>query len=243
MKLTWTSDSRTDPGQVREANEDACLDRPDIGLWAVADGMGGYTAGDVASGMIVEALGDISPRGGLSHTVEQIEARLARVNTELRQFARQRQASTIGSTVAALTARDEFAVCLWAGDSRVYRHRDGVLDQVSQDHAVVEELVDKGVLSPKQALHHPHTNLLTRAIGATDALVLDLEIVELAPGDVFVMCSDGLDKEVSPTEIANTIQAGWEQSLSHSLVELALSRGSRDNVTVVAVHIRGTAPA
>jgi protein phosphatase len=235
--ISWRSSSRTDVGMVREINEDACLDRPDVGLWVVADGMGGHTAGDVASGMICESLNEV-PRGAeLPEFIEEVERRLVEVNAQLREMASTRETQTVGSTVAALVAHDRHAVCVWAGDSRVYRCRGGQIVQVTQDHALVEELVEKGVLTRAQAASHPQGNLVTRAVGATDNLKLDMEIVELQPGDVFVLCSDGLDKELDPDEILEVVERDNDRPLSDMLVDLALSRGSRDNVTVVTVHI------
>lgn len=238
-KISWSSSSRTDVGMVRDINEDAYLERPDRGLWAVADGMGGHTAGDVASGMICETLNAVEAPASLSDFLDEVESRLLRVNDKLRAIAKGNESQTIGSTVAALIARDQHAVCIWAGDSRIYRCRGGQIVQITQDHALVEELVEKGILTRLQASTHPQGNLVTRAIGATDALKLDLEIVELQPGDVFVLCSDGLDKEVKPSEILQVAARENDRSLSDTLVDLALSRGSRDNVTVVTVHITG----
>lgn len=238
-KISWSSSSRTDVGMVRDINEDAYLDRSDLGLWAVADGMGGHTAGDVASGMICEALNAVSPPKALSKFLDEVESRLLRVNAKLRAIAKGNESQTIGSTVAALIARERHAVCVWAGDSRIYRCRGGQIVQITQDHALVEELVEKGILTRLQASSHPQGNLVTRAIGATDTLKLDLEIVELQPGDIFIICSDGLDKEVNPSEMLEIAQRENDRSLSDTLVDLALSRGSRDNVTVVAVQISG----
>ena len=237
--LYWTSSSRTDVGMVRQHNEDACLDRPDAGLWAVADGMGGHSAGDVASAMIVERLATLDDGQPLSHLVDQAEATLEAVNRELRELAATREAATIGSTVVALIAHGAHAVCLWAGDSRAYRLRDGVLVQVTQDHALVADLVDRGVLSAEQAANHPQSNLVTRAVGAADSFKLDLEILRLQPGDRFMLCSDGLDKELRDDEIREVLLREDGADAADALVELALSRGSRDNVTVVAVQITG----
>lgn len=239
-KISWSSSSRTDVGMVRDINEDAYLDRPDMGFWAVADGMGGHTAGDVASGMICEALNALNPPQSLSGFVDAVESQLLRVNDKLRAIAKGNESQTIGSTVAALVAQGRHAVCIWAGDSRIYRCRAGHIVQITQDHALVEELVEKGILTRLQASTHPQGNLVTRAIGATDTLKLDLEIVELQPGDIFVICSDGLDKELKPNEILQIAQRRNDRSLSDTLVDLALSRGSRDNVTVVTIHIAGT---
>lgn len=236
-EISWTSSSRTDVGMVREINEDACLERPDIGLWVVADGMGGHTAGDVASSMICDSLNEITPGPELPEFIDEVERRLLEVNASLREIASNKEAQTVGSTVAAMVAMDRHAVCVWAGDSRVYRCRAGQIIQVTQDHALVEELVEKGILTREQAASHPQGNLVTRAVGATDNLKLDMEIVELQPGDVFVLCSDGLDKEMEPDEILEVVERENDRPLSDMLVDLALSRGSRDNVTVVTVQI------
>lgn len=242
--LRWTSSARSDVGMVRQHNEDACLDRPDAGLWVVADGMGGHAAGDVASSMIVQRLDALDDAQPLSHLVDEAEATLQSVNAELRKLATSREAATIGSTVVALIAHGEHAVCLWAGDSRAYRLRGGVLEQVTQDHALVADLVDRGVLSAEQAANHPQSNLVTRAVGAADALKLDLEIMRLQAGDRFILCSDGLDKELRDDEIREVLARDDGSDAADALVELALSRGSRDNVTVVAIRIDGvSAPA
>ena len=240
--LHWSSSSRTDVGMVRQHNEDACLDRPEAGLWAVADGMGGHSAGDIASAMIVQRLQALDAAQPLSRLVEQAEAILEAVNAELRQLATTREAATIGSTVVALIAHGAHAVCLWAGDSRAYRLREGVLEQVTQDHALVADLVDRGVLSAEQAANHPQSNLVTRAVGAGEMLKLDLEIMRLRPGDRFILCSDGLDKELRHEEIRELLARNGGAGAADALVELALSRGSRDNVTVVAVQIDGEEP-
>ncbi|MDX1434738.1 MAG: protein phosphatase 2C domain-containing protein [Gammaproteobacteria bacterium] len=246
--ITWRSSGLTDVGLVRELNEDAFLDRPDLGLWVVADGMGGHFAGDVASDMIVASLGELAPAASLSEFVDAVEDRLIEINEQLRDYAAREQTHTIGSTVAALLAHGRFGVCLWAGDSRVYRFRDGTLEQITQDHALVEELVERGVLTREQALDHPHGNLVTRAVGAADSLFVDMEMFELRPGDTFVLCSDGLDKEVESHEIARVLADAAGGDASRPLVDLALERGSRDNVTVIAVHIedadaRGAGPS
>ncbi len=222
---------------VRQINEDACLDRPDAGLWVVADGMGGHTAGDTASTMIVDTLAAMNPPAALGELIDEIEDRLLAVNDSLRAMAATREAQTIGSTVAALIASGRLGVCAWAGDSRIYRCRDGGIEQVTQDHALVEELVERGVLTRDQAVGHPQGNLVTRAVGAAEQLWLDLEILELRDGDTFILCSDGLDKELTAEEIAEVVARDNDRPVSEVLVDIALSRGCRDNITVIAVDI------
>lgn len=235
----WTSSACTDVGAVRELNEDAYLERPDLGLWLVADGMGGHLGGDVASHMVVSAMDSLEPPRSLSKFVAAVERRLVETNTRLRDYAERQETHTIGSTVVALLVHGEHAVCLWAGDSRMYRHRDGRLEQISQDHALVEELVERGVLTPEQAIDHPHGNLVTRAVGAADRLFLDVEIVAIQAGDLFILCSDGLEKEVAEEQMSIVARAGDPSQLSHTLLARALAIGARDNVTVMTVAIHG----
>ena len=235
--LSWTSSGCTDVGAVRELNEDAFLERPDLGLWLVADGMGGHFAGDIASQMVVSAMDELAPPTSLSSFVEAVERRLVETNTRLREFAEREEAHTIGSTVVALLIHREHAVCLWAGDSRMYRYRNGLLEQISQDHALVEELVERGVLTPEQAIDHPHGNLVTRAVGAADKLSVDIEIMPVEAGDLFILCSDGLEKEIAEEEISVIVEQHVTTQLSHALLERALAHGARDNVTVITVAI------
>ena len=189
--------------------------------------------------MIVERLGALTLEPRLSHAVDEIETVLEDVNSTLRALAVTRDAATIGSTVVGLLIRGAHAVCFWAGDSRVYRVREGLLEQLTQDHALVADLVDRGVLTAAQAENHPQSNLVTRAVGAADALKLDVEIFTISPGDQFILCSDGLDKELTDREIRDTVTNHRPNEIADGLVELALARGSRDNVTVVAVTVHG----
>ena len=235
----WTSSACTDVGAVRELNEDAYLERPDLGLWLVADGMGGHFAGDVASQMVVSAMVALEPPGSLSKFVEAVEQRLVETNTRLREYAEREQAQTIGSTVVTLLVRGKHAVCLWAGDSRLYRYRGGGLEQISHDHALVEELVERGVLTSEQAVDHPHANLVTRAVGASERLFLDIEIIPIQADDLFILCSDGLEKELVEEEISVMVEESDTSQLSHALLERALVCGARDNVTVISVAIHG----
>ncbi len=237
--LDWISSACTDVGAVRELNEDAYLERPDLGLWLVADGMGGHFAGDVASHMVVSAMDILEPPRSLSKFVEEVERQLVETNTRLREYAEREETHTIGSTVVALLTHGEHAVCLWAGDSRMYRYRDGKLEQISQDHALVEELVERGVLTPEQAVDHPHGNLVTRAVGAADRLFLDVEIIPIQAGDLFILCSDGLEKEIVEEEMSVMVEAGDARQLSHALLARALAVGAHDNVTVITVAIHG----
>lgn len=236
--FSWISSARTDVGRVRKINEDACLDRSLDGLWVVADGMGGHAAGDVASRRIIEEMQIVDTRGPLSAVVTEVEARLMAVNDELRELASNNNISTIGSTFAGLAIADGFGVCMWVGDSRVYRVRYGDIEQISQDHAFVEDLVEKGILRREDAATHPQSNLVTRAVGAQEQLKLDLEIFEIQHEDTYILCSDGLDKEVSESDIAEMTMREDPSGLGDELVTEALDRGARDNVTVVTITVR-----
>ena len=130
------------------------------------------------------------------------------------------------------------AAMLWTGDSRVYRHRPGEgLSQLTQDHAMVEQLVTQGVLTRAEAENHPQANLITRAVGAADVLFVDVELFELTPGDVLMICSDGLYKEVDNKEIGELLADESNEDAARALVDLALSRRARDNTTVIVVRI------
>jgi protein phosphatase len=232
----WTSASRTHAGLVRKINEDSVLDLADRGIWAVADGMGGHTLGDFASNAIVTALTDIPPPSSLEHFATETEARLQSVNRFLRNEAANRGAQIIGSTVVVLLACGRRCAYLWAGDSRIYLCRNGHLMQLTRDHSQVEELLACGSLTAEAAIHHPARNLITRAVGASDTLDVDGEMIEVADGDVFLLCSDGVSNEVTEQEIRSALVTGNCPQAAHELVEIALMRGGRDNISAVVTR-------
>lgn len=232
--LHWNSHGLTNVGAVRKVNEDAFLDRPDLGIWAVADGMGGHAAGDVASQMVVDRLAQLSANGKLSSLLDAAEERLLDANRKLLTLAMRQKERTIGTTVMALFARGEHAACLWAGDSRLYRIRGRRIEQMMQDHAMIEDLITSGLITREEAADHPQANRITRAIGAMPSLFLDIELFALQPGDIYLLCSDGLYKELSDEEIAKTL--GNDVHAVNRLIMFALERGAHDNVTVVAVQ-------
>jgi len=232
--MRWNSRAISHVGAVRKNNEDAYLHRPDLGLWVVADGMGGHAAGDVASQTVVECLTDLPANGSLSGMVDAVEDRLLEANRRLLALAVNQHQRTIGSTAVALLARGKHAACLWAGDSRAYRLRGKKVERMTQDHAMVEDLVSSGLMSRDEAVSHPQANRITRAIGAMPGLFVDVEIFALEPGDIYVLCSDGLYKELTDAEIGKTLN-GNEQTVD-ALINLALERRARDNVTAIAVR-------
>ncbi|MGQ0587458.1 MAG: PP2C family protein-serine/threonine phosphatase [Gammaproteobacteria bacterium] len=230
----------TNPGRVRSHNEDAFLDAPDRSLWVVADGMGGHSAGDVASAMIVESMGKLKPADDMPAFVELVDADLSAVNEKLRQHARERNVSLIGATVVALLGGKDFAAIGWAGDSRVYRFKDGKLEQMSRDHSTAQELMDTGQFTAAQLAGKQQGNTITRAVGGEEKLYLDWVVAELAPGTQFMLCSDGLTKEVPEPKIEEEFKKDLPpKELATALVDAALAAGGRDNVTVVVVRTEG----
>lgn len=240
--FTFETGAATHVGKVRTLNEDRFIARADLGLWAVADGMGGHDAGDRASAGVVEALGSIGIAVSAADLLARFEDRIIAVNAELRAAARDHRVEVIGSTVAAVLAHGAHFACVWSGDSRVYRLRTGSLEQISRDHTEVQDLVDKGLLAADEARTWPRRNVITRAIGAADEADLECRQGTLMSGDVFVICSDGLTGHVEDREIARMAAHLGPQGACDELVALTLQRGATDNVTVVVVACR-SAPA
>lgn len=243
-KLRWVSAAATHVGYVRQVNEDAYLDRSDLSLWAVADGMGGHHAGDVASSKIIETLNELdfeSTPVSLSSLVNDVEDKIIEANLELVKLARQhRDNRTIGSTVVTLVVAEGHCALLWAGDSRAYRCRNNETTQLTRDHSQVEEMVQQGLLLREEAESHPASNVITRAVGASEKIFIDVDIVEVEPGDTYLLCSDGLNKHVSDTEINQFLQNPNVEEIPGQLVETTLSRGAMDNVTVIVVRALAT---
>lgn len=235
--LLWTSASRTDVGRIRALNEDACLDHPQQCLWAVADGMGGHTAGDVASATIVSSLSAVSMADSLAASLSAARVALRDVNLKLRDEAARRGVRMIGSTVALLTARERECGWLWAGDSRLYLYRDARLEALTADHSYVAELQAQGHLSAESAKHHPSQHLITRAVGAASVLDLDEGRLDVLDGDIFLLCSDGLSNEVTSEEIARVLESGDCRVATDTLIDMALQAGGRDNITAVVIRV------
>ncbi len=192
-KLSFRSIGRTHTGKVRPHNEDAFLERTDIGLWVVADGMGGHRAGDVASAMIIERLALVKPPIDGKTFLREVREDLYKINEALyEQGTRQSQQRTMGSTVVAVLIYQDFYACLWVGDSRLYRLRDGVLTRLTRDHSYVQQLVDAGELSQADASVHPMRNVITRALGAHEELKVDTCHGPIEPGDRLVLATDGV---------------------------------------------------
>lgn len=225
--LTARSAARTHVGRVRQVNEDRLLDAPEIGLWAVADGMGGHVGGGAAATEAIRALCGLTDPVGM----RDIQTALAAAHETVRGAGDQR-----GTTIAGLMLDDACFTAFWIGDSRVYRLRGGMLEQITRDHSLVQEMVDSGVLTPDQAAHHPHANIITRAIGI-DAWVPPAIISgDARRGDCFLICSDGLSGLVDDATIAGMLH-GSPAAAVDALIAAALNAGGTDNVTVVVLAV------
>lgn len=234
-QFRWTSAALTDIGLVRSRNEDAYLDQPERGLWAVADGMGGHAYGDLASRMVVDALNRIPRPATMKQSIADTCDQLRKVNQQLRAEAALRSVPVIGSTVVVLLACGREAACVWAGDSRIYLVRNARLQQLTRDHSQAEEMKSRGVV-PGDAQAYVIPNLITRAVGAADSLDIDQLSLELHDGDLFLACSDGLSNAVDEQDIVAAMLGGDCRVAAERLVALALANGGRDNITVVVAR-------
>jgi len=238
------------PGQMRPLNEDAIGARPDLGLFVLCDGLGGYNAGEIASTMAVSSLlsslaGDYAQaqdagapfdaRKTLSERVIEVNGLIARAAAESTAF--EGMATTI---VAAWILGDRLWVA-HAGDSRLYRFREGVLEGLTRDHSFSQELLDAGMVTEEEARVLPAKNLVTRALGAGSDVEPEVNDFPLRVGDVLMMCSDGLTEMIDDVQIAGAIFASVPdvQRAGQRLVDLANAAGGRDNVSVVVVRLAG----
>ena len=228
--LEWHSTSRTDVGRVRPVNEDAFLDSPAQRLWVVADGMGGQSRGDYASGAVVKQLSAFPHHGSLLVNLKDLEDRLQAANERCRTAFRNKKP---GTTVVALLAHGNYCFFLWAGDSRVYRLRGNTLELLTEDHSVARQMHQRGEITAEEAEKHPKAHVLTRAVGVRDKVQLDLGHAEVHAGDRFLLCSDGLYNCVTPAAIAEGLGGKAPEDACTALVEAALAGGGRDNITLI----------
>jgi len=239
---TFNSGQATDVGLKRQVNEDSFLSRPESGLWVVADGMGGHAAGDFASQTIIRQLFSV----GMASSGEDLQARfmerLIRANDAILDHAEELGRGTIGATMVALLVHERNYACIWSGDSRIYRLRDGELLQQTRDHTELQALLDAGAMSPDEARDWPRKNVITRAIGVSPEPECDVVGGTLSLGDMFLLCSDGLTEHVEDAEIGRAMADHEPQDACEALIALTLERGARDNVTVVAVRFDTPAP-
>ena len=228
LRLDWAAASHT--GQVRANNQDSAVAEP--GLFAVADGMGGHAAGEVASQVAIEALRASAPVDGLPEAVR------AANRAVIERASKDPALRGMGTTVCALTLVDDRIVIVNVGDSRAYLFRDGELNQVTEDHNLVAELERDGRISAEEAKVHPQRNIITRVLGNDHDVVVDEFPVDPFRGDRYLLCSDGLFNEVDDDAIAALLRAERDpQRAADELVRIANAGGGRDNVTVVVVDV------
>jgi serine/threonine protein phosphatase PrpC len=244
---------RTDVGRRRKINEDSFLVSPETSLYAVCDGMGGHNAGEVASRMAVETISAFVERSavekeitwpwgldaGLSFDANRLKTAIRLANSRVFQAADNREELTgMGTTVVALLISGDHMTIGSAGDSRCYLVRDGQLKQLTRDDSWVSAALGEGILNSDDVEHHPLRNVITKAVGARDTIDLDLVEHELQPGDVVLLCSDGLHGMVSDQDIARILASPPDslEEASARLVAAANEAGGRDNVTVVLLR-------
>ena len=249
----------TDTGRVREHNEDAIGSNPDIGLMVLADGMGGYNAGEVASGIAVQIVTDLASEAATREELTNVDAHsglmrqsiilrdaVYRSNKIIYQTAQsQTHCEGMGTTIVACMFYDNKVSVAHVGDSRAYRLRNSVLEQITLDHSLLQELVDRGFYSHEEAQRSTNRNYVTRALGVEPTVEVEVQEYDVSPGDIYLLCSDGLPDMVEDDDIHLTIST-FNDSLEvvgQQLIDLANDHGGRDNVSVMLAQVKEAFPA
>ncbi|HKL61723.1 MAG TPA: Stp1/IreP family PP2C-type Ser/Thr phosphatase [Woeseiaceae bacterium] len=249
----------TDTGKVRDHNEDAIATQPDIGLMVLADGMGGYNAGEVASGIAVKTVfdlvgeatnredrGEVEPTSGLMRQTIVLRDAISRANKIIYQTAQsQPQCEGMGTTIVACLFYDDRVSIAHVGDSRAYRLRADQFQQLTLDHSLLQELVDRGFYSPEEAQRSTNRNYVTRALGVEPGVEVEVQEYEVEREDVYLLCSDGLPDMVEDEDIHLTIST-FSDSLDvvgQQLVQLTNDHGGRDNVSIMLARVLEAFPA
>lgn len=237
------SAQRTHRGYKRKYNEDTILTHPDCSLFVVADGMGGHSAGDLASQFITNELLQLKlPVDNLQKSIEQIETTLADVNHKIHAghlFNNKKinnKQIVAGSTVVIAYIVGNLCCCLWVGDSRLYIFRNNKLYQMTKDHSLVQDMIDNGQLNPEQAKLHPGANVITRAIGADKYLKVDINHFEIQSGDKLLLCSDGLYNEISSDIIIASLQRKNTDHIANKLLGEVLLGDASDNISIIVIE-------
>lgn len=249
--MIWRSFARTHVGMKRSLNEDSFLTDDDLGLYLVADGMGGHAAGEIASseavstahGMVKQASASLRKIGA---TLDEQQVRGA---TRLLESAIQnatymvftlaeldRDKSGMGTTITGMLLTGDVAITGQVGDSRIYQIRDGQVKQLTEDHTLIAWQLREGIITEEEALRSPHKNVITRAVGNRDYVQVDTSVVQLSPGDRYLLCSDGLHGYLAGPEIPEIVALGGDYAVD-TFIDLANSRGGKDNITAVLVEI------
>ncbi|MHB8668140.1 MAG: Stp1/IreP family PP2C-type Ser/Thr phosphatase [Burkholderiales bacterium] len=251
--------SHTDPGMVRPHNEDSIASIPEKGLVVLADGMGGYNAGEVASGMATTVLTtelgqmletrsphELDAQSGQKAALNMLRQQIAKANTTIYQASHsQAQYAGMGTTLVVALFYDNKVMVAHIGDSRLYRMRGDEFSQVSKDHSLLQEQIDAGMLTKEQAKLSSNKNLVTRALGIDPAVEAEIHEYETRPGDIYLLCSDGLSDMVRDEDIGMTLQAlGANLNLAaQQLVQMANDNGGRDNISVILIKVLREFPA
>lgn len=218
--------SRTHVGRVRTVNEDRVLDRPDKGLWAVADGMGGHSRGDVAAGIVTECLSLLPD----PVTPDSIDSALSQANLQIYE----RLKSKSGTTLVLLHIDGETAFLRWAGDSRAYLIRQDRLQLLTRDHSIVQELVEAGLLDATQAASHPQANVITQALGISASAYLDRRTITLQAGDRILLCSDGVSRSLNERDVKEPASIALQ---ADRLLANCLQRDGSDNASLILLEV------
>jgi protein phosphatase len=241
----------TDLGRKRTTNEDAFFMDDALGLYVVADGMGGHAAGEVASREAVDTLYGMVKRGlgGLQKLTHPVSERDSRDACRLMESAVQaatyfvfsiaeidRAKTGMGTTISALLVLGEYAITAQVGDSRIYRVTRGVVEQLTEDHTLIAWQLKNGLITPQEAARSPHKNVITRAVGNREYVQVDTRCVPLAPGLRFLLCSDGLHGYLRDEDIPDIVAMGGREAVQR-FIDLANGRGGKDNITAVLVEI------
>lgn len=235
---TWKMVGLSDTGQLREHNEDAVGWDAEQGWAVLADGMGGHQAGEVASAIAVEVIGDelraVADSGGALPLQGAVELANAEIHRQAQQQPRLR---TMGTTVVAVLLQGERLYFAHVGDSRLYRLRGGELQQLSHDHSLVQELVDEGMIDAEQARSSGQKNVITRALGLESQVEVAMGEAELLPGDCYLLCSDGLSDRLRDEQIARLLDGESLPQLAQGLVDAANTAGGEDNISVIVIRV------
>jgi protein phosphatase len=249
--LRRTGHGLTDLGRKRRSNEDAFFMDDELGLYVVADGMGGHAAGEVASREAVDTLYGMVKRGigKLRDLVDPVSEEDSRAACRLMESAVQaatyfvysiaeidREKSGMGTTISALLVLGDYAITAQVGDSRIYLVRDAVVEQLTEDHTLIAWQLKQGLITPREAERSPHKNVITRAVGNREYVQVDTKRVALAQGMRFLLCSDGLHGYLQDADIPGVVRMGGHTSVKR-FIDLANERGGKDNITAVLVEL------
>lgn len=227
----------THVGRVRKINEDSILALPDQGIWVVADGMGGHAAGDFASQTVVETVAALPHNLPPADRMRSLRGAIQTAHDAIQIEADRKGGVTIGAAVVAFMIADGHFVAFWAGDSRLYLYRDGVIDLLTSDHSVVAEFVKSGQMTWDEAEMHPQSNAITHAVGVGDAPGLEKIRGVVRSGDRFLLCSDGLNKYAGFETLRASLENAPIETVTDKLLQIALDGGGKDNISVIVVDV------